>query len=96
MLCDFARIVIEKQPRSEEEFRPILDELAGQLVNLHSSELPFSFLLSPLFQPLTFRIPNCEGTRQRRNGKSHGYLLLKNQDLTYRDFAPSCWAVPSL
>jgi hypothetical protein len=47
MLYEFAQIVVEKQPRSEEEFKPILDELADQLVNLLSSKVPFSFFLSP-------------------------------------------------
>jgi hypothetical protein len=39
-------MVVEKQPRSEEEFKPLLDQLAGQLANLPSSEVPFSFFLS--------------------------------------------------
>jgi len=63
MLYEFAQIVMEKQPRSEQQFKPIVDQLAGQLVNLLSSELPLSFFHSfpfPLpFQPLTLRIPNC-------------------------------------
>ena len=37
-------MVLEKQPRSEEEFKPLLDQLASQLVNLLSSEIQFSFL----------------------------------------------------
>jgi hypothetical protein len=51
MLYEFAQIVVDKQLRSGEEFKPILDELAGQLVNLLSSEVPFSFFLS--FFPLS-------------------------------------------
>jgi hypothetical protein len=47
MLSEFAQIVMEKQPRNEQQFKLILDQLAGQLVNLPSSELPLSFFLSP-------------------------------------------------
>ena len=44
MLYEFAQMVLEKQPRSEADFNPLLDQLAGQLVNLLSSEIQFSFL----------------------------------------------------
>ena len=61
MLYEFAQIVVEKQLRSEEEFKPILEELAGKLINLPSSVSSLSFFLSffPLFPSLTLRIPNC-------------------------------------
>jgi hypothetical protein len=54
MLYEFAQIVVDEQPRSEEEFKPILDELAGQLVNLLSSEVRFSFFFSFFLSPFPF------------------------------------------
>lgn len=59
MLYGFAQMIMEKQPKSEEEFKPLLYQLAGQLVNLLSSEVPFScFPFSLPFQSLTLRILN--------------------------------------
>jgi len=46
MLFGFVQMVVEKQPRNKEEFKPLLDQLAGQLVKLLSSKLPFSFFPS--------------------------------------------------
>jgi hypothetical protein len=33
MLLGFARIILSKKPETEEEFKPLLDQLAAQLVN---------------------------------------------------------------
>ena len=42
MLYKFTQMIMEKQPKSEEEFKPLLYQLTDQLVNLLSSEVPFS------------------------------------------------------
>jgi len=49
MLHGFAQIVLEKKPENEDEFKPLLDELAGALVNTIS--------VPGFFYSLTFRIP---------------------------------------
>ena len=68
MLYGFAQMVMEKQPRSEDEFKPLLDQLAGQLVNIPLFEFPFLsfFLFSLPFQSLTLRILNCSRGRRFR------------------------------
>jgi len=45
MLYRFAQMVIENQLQSEDEFQPLLEQLAGQLVNLLLPEFSFSFFL---------------------------------------------------
>jgi hypothetical protein len=63
MLYGFAQMIMEKQSKNEEEFKPLLCQLAGQLVNLLSSEVFFScFPFSP-FQSLTLRILNYSSER---------------------------------
>jgi len=101
MLYGFAHMIIEYQPRSEEEFKPLLDQLAGQLVNLLSPEfsflsLPFHFFLiaytqdSKLLERKTFSAiltREFEAMCKELNLKSGGTIQFAEPDVLLGDIA---------
>jgi hypothetical protein len=78
MLYGFGQMVMEAQPKSEEEVRPLLDQLAGQLVSLPLRRsfflvallVSFSFYFFFPVQSLTSRIPSCLRGRPFRRSRN--------------------------